>query len=157
MHLELTLNNGAQHRSLININVITATMILTFKQESRLVDAINNPWPANKGIDPHAALENLCGASGRTLRFAFEDELGLSPKRFLEVHQPNLVFRELRRSDRRSTKIADVASDWGFWHMGKLARDYRRLFGELPSEALARPRKVFHRPRSIRGAPTAAA
>ena len=29
---------------------------------------------------------------------------------------------------------ANVAHRWGFWHMGQFARDYRRLFGELPSE-----------------------
>jgi len=29
-----------------------------------------------------------------------------------------------------------VANAWGFWHMGQFARDYRRLFGELPSDTL---------------------
>ena len=32
--------------------------------------------------------------------------------------------------------VAEVASRWGFWHMGQLAADYRQLFGELPSETL---------------------
>jgi len=29
---------------------------------------------------------------------------------------------------------ADVAWRWAFWHQSRFAADYRRLFGELPSE-----------------------
>jgi transcriptional regulator GlxA family with amidase domain len=35
-------------------------------------------------------------------------------------------------------KIADAANAWGFWHMGQFAKDYRTLFGELPSQTRAR-------------------
>ena len=35
-------------------------------------------------------------------------------------------------------KVADVANEWGFWHMGGFAADYRKLFGELPSTTLNR-------------------
>jgi AraC family ethanolamine operon transcriptional activator len=35
-----------------------------------------------------------------------------------------------------SSRIADVANRWGFWHMGQFAADYRRQFGELPSETV---------------------
>jgi len=34
------------------------------------------------------------------------------------------------------TKIGTIANRCGFWHMGRFAADYRRLFGELPSETL---------------------
>ena len=34
------------------------------------------------------------------------------------------------------TKILNIANDWGFWHMGQFAADYKSLFGELPSETL---------------------
>jgi len=50
----------------------------------------------------------------------------------------NGVRRDLQRAD-PSEKIADVANRWGFWHMGQFAADYRRQFGELPSETLKRP------------------
>ena len=39
------------------------------------------------------------------------------------------------------TRISDVANRWGFWHMGSFAADYRKQFGELPSETL---RSVKH-------------
>lgn len=48
------------------------------------------------------------------------------------------VHRSLRNADPGRTRVADVANEWGFWHMGQLAADYRKQFGELPSETLRR-------------------
>ena len=48
------------------------------------------------------------------------------------------VHRELWHSASSTTRITDVANNWDFWHMGQFAADYRKLFGELPSETLAR-------------------
>ena len=36
----------------------------------------------------------------------------------------------------RLVTIQDIASHWGFWHLGQFAQDYRHLFGELPSDTL---------------------
>jgi AraC family ethanolamine operon transcriptional activator len=30
--------------------------------------------------------------------------------------------------------LNSFANNWGFWHMDRFAADYRRQFGELPSE-----------------------
>jgi len=32
--------------------------------------------------------------------------------------------------------VQDIAARWGFWHLSHFANDYRRMFGELPSETL---------------------
>lgn len=80
----------------------------------------------------------LIGVSERTLRHAFRTRLGMSPKAYLRDRRLNLVRRELRRGAASFAKIADVANRWGFWHMGQFAADYRRLFGERPSETIAR-------------------
>ena len=34
------------------------------------------------------------------------------------------------------TKVQDIAARWGFWHLGHFVTDYRRMFGELPSQTL---------------------
>jgi len=34
--------------------------------------------------------------------------------------------------------VGDIAAIWGFYHLSSFARDYRRVFGELPSESLKR-------------------
>jgi len=84
-------------------------------------------------------VQMICQAAGvskRTLDYAFLEQFGVSPKVYLQTFRLNGVYRELRRRDPSSTKIADAANNWGFWHMGQFAADYRKLFDELPSETL---------------------
>jgi len=81
---------------------------------------------------------SITGASERTLQYAFLERYGVTPKTYLKTFRLNNVRRELWKSDPETTKVNDVASLWGFWHMGQFAADYRKLFGELPSETLKR-------------------
>jgi AraC family ethanolamine operon transcriptional activator len=86
-------------------------------------------------------LRDLCltaGVSERTLRYGFLERYGVTPKAYLQAFRLNGVRRKLRRADPVSTKVIDIANHWGFWHMGKFAADYRKLFGELPSETMNR-------------------
>ena len=85
-----------------------------------------------------AEVEKVCGASGRTLRYGFEETFGLSPKQYLQNYRLNGVHQTLLRSRSTDTKVADATNEWGFWHMGQFAADFRNLFGELPSETLAK-------------------
>jgi AraC family ethanolamine operon transcriptional activator len=81
-------------------------------------------------------LYQAAGVSKRTLEYAFQEHFGISPKAYLQAYRLNGVRKALREADPHSTKIADVANQWGFWHMGHFANDYRTLFGELPLETL---------------------
>jgi len=97
-------------------------------------------------IEAHAdeppSVEEICRASGvswRTLDYAFRDRFGVTPKRYLQAIRLHHVRREILSAD-CPHPISEVAAFWGFWHMGQFARDYRRQFGELPSETLARVR-----------------
>jgi len=86
-------------------------------------------------------VSRLCtigGVSERTLQYAFLEHFGVSPKTYLNNYRLNGVRRELWQSDPGTIRINDVASLWGFWHMGQFAADYRKLFNELPSETLRR-------------------
>ena len=90
---------------------------------------------------PHDSLgvQDLCrstGASERTLRRAFTEELGVGPKTYLQALRLNGVYRGLREGDPSGTRVNDIAHRWGFWHMGQFAADYRRLFAELPTRTL---------------------
>jgi len=73
------------------------------------------------------------GANERTLRRAFLDRFGVPPKSYLTMVRLHGARRDLRRRA-PGTAVIDVANRWGFWHMGDFARNYRRVFGELPSE-----------------------
>ena len=62
--------------------------------------------------------------------------MGLSPKAYLKARRLNAVRRELLQDEAAVSTIFDMASSWGFWHMGQFGRDYKDMFGELPSETL---------------------
>ena len=62
---------------------------------------------------------------------------GVSPKQYLQIYRLNQVQRRLQHSRDSETTVAREAEAWGFWHMGQFSRDYRRMFGELPSQTLA--------------------
>lgn len=81
---------------------------------------------------------SIAGVSERTLQYAFLEHYGVSPKTFLKNFRLNCVRRELKKRSHSITRVNDVASLWGFWHMGQFAADYRKIFGELPSQTLNR-------------------
>jgi AraC family ethanolamine operon transcriptional activator len=76
------------------------------------------------------------GVSERTLRAAFHDYFGIGPVQFLRLRTLNQVRAALRNSDPALTTVTEVATRFGVWELGRLARDYRVLFGELPSATL---------------------
>ncbi len=78
--------------------------------------------------------------SERTLQYVFLEHFSVTPKKYLMAVRLNGVRRELREASSRGEKIVHVAGRWGFWHMGQFAADYRRQFGELPSQTLGRKR-----------------
>ena len=92
---------------------------------------------------PHepVSISTLCSisqVSERTLQYAFKEHFGLSPKSYLKRFRLYGVRKELLQSNPGKTTVIDIASVWGFWHMGQFAADYRNLFGELPSDTLQR-------------------
>ena len=80
------------------------------------------------------AVPDLCraiGASRRSLQYAFEDVLQMSPVSYLRTLRLNRVRRALR--EQPQVPVGELAARWGFWHASRFAADYRTLFGELPS------------------------
>jgi transcriptional regulator GlxA family with amidase domain len=104
-------------------------------------------------------LTEICAAiavSERTLRVACEEHLGVGPIRYLSLRRLHLVRRALLRADHAKATVTQVATDHGFWELGRFAGAYKALFGESPSETLRRSpehRSVFlNRPSSLTGA-----
>jgi AraC family ethanolamine operon transcriptional activator len=86
-----------------------------------------------------AALCAAMGASERRLHDAFRRHLDVSPKAYLKALRLNAARHDLLRG-RPATRVTDVALDWGFGHFGWFSQDYRRLFGETPSQTLQHAR-----------------
>ncbi|MGE5171847.1 MAG: helix-turn-helix domain-containing protein [Rudaea sp.] len=76
--------------------------------------------------------------SRRTLQYSFQEVLGINPVRLLRAMRLNGARRDLRAGSRPRDTVQDIAARWGFWHLGHFVTDYKRMFGELPSEALGR-------------------
>jgi len=90
---------------------------------------------------PHnnISLHQFCADNNiniRTLQRAFFEEYGISPKSYAKAQQLNNVYKSLSHSDPDFFSISDIARNHGFSHMSQFATDYRRHFGELPSETL---------------------
>lgn len=104
----------------------------TVRTAREFIDSIPN--------DPLTVLD-LCrvlGVSRRTLQYSFAKIHGIAPLVYLRYVRLNRARRDLSlpRNDRMT--VASVATHWGFWHLGRFSLDYRRLFGELPSDTLQR-------------------
>ena len=81
----------------------------------------------------------------RTLQRLFKRELNLSPTRYILARRLAAVRRRLTQSDALSEGVTRIALDHGFVHLGRFAGEYRRYFGETPSETLKRF-SVVHAP-----------
>jgi AraC-like DNA-binding protein len=90
----------------------------------------------------------LCAALGVSpggLSAAFQGTFGISPHRFLKLRRMAMVRSLLHCPDGPVQLVKSVALSHGFWHLGQFAIDYRAMYGEMPSETLARA----VRPRTI--------
>jgi AraC-like DNA-binding protein len=87
-------------------------------------------------------LPEICaaiGAAERTLRYACEKHLGMGPIRYLALRRMHLVRRALVRAVSSTTTVTRIATDYGFWELGRFSVNYRTMFGETPSVTLQRP------------------
>ncbi len=89
------------------------------------------------------SVQELCrriSASERTLQYGFKRRFGVSPKQYLMARRLNGVRKDLLATAEGPKLVSEAAMRWGFWHLSQFAQDYRRLFGELPSQTLGRAR-----------------
>ncbi len=77
--------------------------------------------------------------SPRTLQNAFHEFYSASVHRFLHLRSLQHVHRVLSRANPEETSVTRVAMGFGFWDLGRFAQQYRRLYGERPSDTLRRP------------------
>ena len=79
--------------------------------------------------------QNL-GSSSCALSFGFKDLFGVSPMRYLKVRRLHAVRQYMKARDPKNCTIAILASQFGFYSPSHFTRDYKAMFGELPSETL---------------------
>src|SRR4051812_9529054 len=85
-------------------------------------------------VDRPMLLQELCQMIGvpiRTLQTICEEQLGISPHRYLTLRRLHMTREALLRMDQHSTTVTQVATDYGFWELGRFSRIYKILFGEV--------------------------
>jgi AraC-like DNA-binding protein len=87
-----------------------------------------------------ASLSHTVGVSERTLRNAFADVHRQSPKRYFLHQRLRAAYDALSDPGNVSATVTSVATDLGFYELGRFATQYRSLFGESPSLTLRRRR-----------------
>jgi AraC-like DNA-binding protein len=78
-------------------------------------------------------LAKISGSSVRSLQRSFQDVLGTTPTRRLKCIRLDHARTRLLR-DGNSTSVTEIAYWAGFNHLGNFAADYRKRFGEYPSQ-----------------------
>ncbi|MGD9861949.1 MAG: AraC family transcriptional regulator [Pseudodonghicola sp.] len=89
-------------------------------------------------LDRPLTLEEIARAAGttaRSLQMAFRQFRGTTPLNFLRDRRLERAHRALM-TPRPGTTVTDVATDWGFTHLGRFSQMYRARFGCSPSETL---------------------
>jgi len=101
----------------------------------RAIDHINaNPGEA-------FSLAELCrvaGVSASTLSRAFRKHHGCGPVGFAKQRRLERAQQDLTVAPPDSGTVTNIATKYGFFHLAQFAADYRRAFGERPSETLRR-------------------
>lgn len=87
-----------------------------------------------------ADLAAAADVTNRTLLRMFRQQLGIGPASYLKRRQLNIVRRALRGKLEPSSKITSIMSEHGVTEFGRFASEYKALFGERPSETVARSR-----------------
>jgi AraC family transcriptional regulator, ethanolamine operon transcriptional activator len=83
-----------------------------------------------------AQLCRVAGVSERSLRNAFHDVRGMSPKRFAVRTRLAQARRALSDANGTRGAVTTIATDYGFFELGRFASTYKAVFGETPSETL---------------------
>lgn len=105
------------------------------RQRRQLDYAVHLARSSSQRIHTVAELSLQTGISRRTLQRGFQERFGVSPKAYLMAQRLIGTRRDLRISS-PTIRVTDAANNWGFWHIGQFAADYRTMFGEFPSQTL---------------------
>ena len=84
-------------------------------------------------------MAGLAGVSSRSVQTAFRRVRGCTPMQYVQRRRLELA-RQFLQAPTPGTSVTNVAVDCGLFHFGRFAAAYRALFGEKPSETLARSR-----------------
>lgn len=92
-------------------------------------------------LEKSITLMDLCEALYTTehpLTYCFREVFGTTPIAYLKALRLQAVRKQLWLAAPTTAVIGEIAKQYGFWSLGHFSRDYKKMFGELPSQTLKR-------------------
>jgi AraC-like DNA-binding protein len=83
-----------------------------------------------------AELAAIAGVGIRVLQESFRQHVGVPPLTYLRRLRLEGVHAELSRAGPGQVSVSEVATRWGFTHLGRFAGAYRDRYGTTPSQTL---------------------
>ncbi|HWV28948.1 MAG TPA: helix-turn-helix domain-containing protein [Dyadobacter sp.] len=96
---------------------------------------------SQNGLISVAQLTMLTGATERQLQRKFEEQIGISPKRYAGITRMQYALRMLRKKPAHSS-LAGIACEAGFFDQAHLIREMKKLSGLTPGQYLG-PQNVL--------------
>ncbi len=81
-------------------------------------------------------LAGIAGVGIRVLQESFRQHVGVPPLTYLRRLRLEGVHSELSRAGPGQLSVSEVATRWGFTHLGRFAGAYRARYGVTPSQTL---------------------
>ncbi len=96
--------------------------------------------------DPHRAwtvttLAAQVSVSVRSIQQSFRSSIGVSPMTYLREVRLERAHAELAAAEPGTLMVSEVATRWGFTHLGRFALEYRARYLESPSQTLRSNRR----------------
>jgi len=128
-----------------SLNALPQDRAPSLSTGARLVSEVESYVDAANERPIH--ISEICNAlrvSRRTLHRVFIDALNLGPVGYLRRRRLSAAQTALKRSDRLTTPIVDIALEHGFPHPGRFAAYYHSLFAESPSQTRRSGERRLH-------------
>ena len=123
--------------ALMSLNSANQTLPRSAQQRHQIVNKAIEYMRSK--LDHSISIVDVCTSifvEQRVLNYCFQEVMGLSPISYLKCLRMNQVRRELKNMDLAPCNIGDIATRWGFWHLGRFSVEYKKRFGELPSDTV---------------------
>lgn len=97
----------------------------------RMIRYIDQNLKRNIDVEELSSVSNM---SVRSIYNAFSKGFSTTPKCYVKQRKLQQLREDLLAGQCRN--VTEIALDYGFSHLGRFSSDYRKMFGELPSETL---------------------
>jgi AraC family ethanolamine operon transcriptional activator len=122
-------------------NLFSLIRLQESKDQKETFDIAKARRLLEKNIDSIYNIQDLVeelNISIRTLQYNFKGKLGISPKHYLQNLRLNAIRKELLQQNVDEVNISNIALKYGFFHPSHFTLEYKKLFGETPTQTLTK-------------------